>query len=42
MAAMFLMGISHYTGIEFLFENTIKDKKAFLLKLSNFLSHGII
>lgn len=41
MIAMFLMGISHYTGIEYLFENTIKDKNNFLLSLSNYLKNGI-
>ncbi|KAF2956895.1 TetR/AcrR family transcriptional regulator [Marinitoga sp. 38H-ov] len=41
IVSMFLMGISHYTGIEYLFENTFKDKKAFLLSLSNYLKDGI-
>ncbi|WGS65106.1 TetR/AcrR family transcriptional regulator [Marinitoga aeolica] len=42
MTAMFLMGISHYTGIEYLFENTIKNKEDFLMKLSEYLSRGIL
>ncbi|GAB6188713.1 TetR family transcriptional regulator [Marinitoga arctica] len=39
--AMFLMGISHYIGIEYLFEKTIKDKEKVLLELSEFLAKGI-
>ncbi|SHE90492.1 transcriptional regulator, TetR family [Marinitoga hydrogenitolerans DSM 16785] len=41
VTAMYLMGISHYTGIEYLFENTIKDKKKFLFELSKYLTKGI-
>ena len=41
MVTMFLMGISHYAGIEYLFENTISNKEEFLLSLSKYMENGL-
>jgi len=39
--ANFLMGISHYFGIEFFFTGKIKNTKKFILELSEYLQNGI-
>ena len=39
--ANFLMGISHYLGIEVFFTDKIKNTKAFILELSEYLQNGI-
>lgn len=40
--ANFLMGISHYLGIELFYTNKIKNTKSFLLELSEYLEKGIL